>query len=84
MKTVGEVWDGCLILGLAFLKRPSIIEADNEIKCLQGGVKVPTGGIVRERFGFRQRQLTRRNSGTDSESLDGRRRADALHGECIA
>lgn len=50
---------------------------NNEIRCLQGGVKVPTGGTVRERFGLGQRQLTRCNSGTDSDSLDGRRRADA-------
>ena len=39
-------------LVLDFLKKEDIIKADNEIKCLQGGVKVPTGGIVRERFGL--------------------------------
>ena len=39
-------------LGVAFLAKDSIIRMDNEIRCLQGGVKVPTGGIVRERFGI--------------------------------
>ena len=52
---------------------------DNEIRCLQGGVQVPTGGRVRERFGF-QRQLIRCDSGTDSNSLDGRRRAGTFDG----
>ena len=64
-------------MGVAFFGEGDIIELDNEIKCLQGGVKVPTGGIVRERFGPCQRQPTRCDSGTDSDSLDGRRRADA-------
>ena len=39
------------LLGLAFPRKEAIIEVDNEIQCLQGGVKVPTGGTVRERFG---------------------------------
>lgn len=42
---------------------------NNEIECLQGGVKVPTGGIVRER----PRPQNRLDSGTDSYSLDERR-----------
>ena len=62
-------------MGLAFLQEVAIIEDDNWIRCLQGGVKVPTGGTVRERFGPGRRQLTRCDSGTDSDSLDGRRRA---------
>ena len=41
---------------------------DNEIRCLQGGVQVPTGGRVRERFGF-QRQLIRCDSGSDSKAF---------------
>ena len=53
---------------------------DNEIRCLQGGVQVPTGGKVRERFGFGRRQLIRCDSGTDSNSLDGRRRAGTFDG----
>lgn len=40
------------ILGLVFPTKEGIIKTNNEIKCLQGGVKVPTGGIVRERFVF--------------------------------
>lgn len=42
---------------------------NNEIECLQGRVKVPTGGIVRERL----RLQNRLDSGTDSYSLDERR-----------
>ena len=66
--------------GVAFLAKGGIIESDNEIRCLQGGVKVPTGGRVRERFGSDRRQLTRCDSGTDSDSLDGRRRAGTFDG----
>ena len=37
-------------LVVAFFPEEDIIESDNEIRCLQGGVKVPTGGTVRERL----------------------------------
>lgn len=49
-----------------------MIDAENSLNiCLRGGVKVPTGGTVRERpRGGRNRC----NSDTDSHSLDERRR----------
>ena len=40
----------------------------NKIEYLQGGVKIPTGGKVRERFGAESVQLRYRQY-----SLDGRR-----------
>ena len=54
-------------------EKPCILSVENNgmIFCLRGGVQVPTGGIVRER---RDRRRNRRNSGTDSNSLDERRR----------
>lgn len=52
MKTLGEKSAAMSILGLAFPAKDDIIKISNEIKCLQGGVKAPTGGIVRERFVF--------------------------------
>ena len=77
-KKKGGIWERMYLLGLSFPRERAIIGDDNEIRCLQGGVKVPTGGTVRERLSERVRQLTRRNSGTDSNSLDGRRRAGTL------
>ena len=61
-----------------------IIKTDNEIECLQGGVKVPTGGIPR--FGESPRapsawrgQQIRWEAGADGNSPDERRNFDAVH-----
>jgi hypothetical protein len=43
-------------LVVAFFPEEDIIESDNEIRCLQGGVKVPTGGTVREQLASFERQ----------------------------
>lgn len=59
---------------LAFLLRASIIEDDNRIIHLQGGVQVPTGGErPTGRKSATAQALNRCESGTDSYSLDGRR-----------